>query len=236
MYEETKIYRGIMYTVRNCAYHNDNPRLWENGTNLCIVKHRKHDFPNELNFNFNAYFNWDKSEIKEIEKDYHVFWIDIYDNGDIIKYSLSWTWIQCKVDTHKDVWFIAISKEIWKEKFEARKEAKRQLERYTNYCNWQTYEWIVNYWDWDREYIWPFYSDEAIEEVEEECKRMIDDYLKTHQKYEIEYKIILENKTEILAKNKKEAKEKVKKKVLSNTENNIWVPYKNLSVKILDSK
>lgn len=235
MYEEgrTGTYRGIKYTVKHCEYF-ESPRMWESDTKLCIRGHRRYNFPNELDFDFKAYFNWDESEIEKITKNYHVFWIDMYDHS-AIKFSLSWTWMQCMFDTIRDIWFIAIPRKLSKDKEERAIEiAKWQLEEYSNYCNWRVYEWIVDYWDWDEEYTWAFYSNDAEKEAEESCKEIIDDYLETRQKYEIEFEVIFRNKTEVFAKNKKEAEEKVKQWILSDTAY-IWATYKNLSTKLLDS-
>ena len=198
-----KNYRWIDYDVEIATYQN-SPREREEESKLCIREHRRETFPNELDWDFEQddefYENEEKyraeheEEAEEFEKNekelfekYFVFSIDMYEHWNV-RFSLWWEWMQCGFDTSSDCWFIAIPKNnYWKKltKEDAIKEARRQLQEYTNYCNWGVYEWFVDYPSWDREYFWEFYGNKAEDEAEKECKKGIDRFLEYNKKFTV---------------------------------------------------
>ena len=129
---------------------------------ICIRKHRDYRFPNELDFDFDAY---DEDEIKTPEN-YYIFWLDCYNHWQII-FSFTGQWMQCRRDTSRWCGFIAVpkkynaydlkeisvtpyKKELW-EKYEvveltesqAREIAKEELKEFNQYNNWEIYGYTV---------------------------------------------------------------------------------------------
>ncbi len=118
---------------------------------LCIKDHRRYNFPNELNINFN--------EDDLYLDNYYVYELDFYEHS-WIEFSISWRWMQCKFDTSKNCWIIAIpksyndydwnewsiskNKDKWKEIFideqTADKMVDDDIEEYNNYLAWEVYE------------------------------------------------------------------------------------------------
>lgn len=81
---------------------SESPRAWDNISKLCIREHRRYNFPNELEINFDdlssedAYETDDNGdtietlrqhELKKFDG-YHVFWLDCYEHSGIA-FSLS---------------------------------------------------------------------------------------------------------------------------------------------------
>lgn len=140
-----------------------DPRTeYDNIGKICIRKHRDYRFPNELDFDFNAY---DEDEIKMPEK-YYIFRLDCYEHGQIV-FSFAGEGMQCRWDTTNHCWFIAVpkkynaydlkeisvtpyKKELW-EKYEvvelteseARDIAKQELKEFNQYNNWEIYGYTV---------------------------------------------------------------------------------------------
>lgn len=140
-----------------------DPRTeYDNIGKICIRKHRDYRFPNELDFNFEAY---DEDEIKMPEK-YYIFRLDCYEHGQIV-FSFTGEGMQCRRDTSRWCGFIAVpkkynaydlkeisvtpyKKELW-EKYEvvelteseARDIAKQELKEFNQYNNWEIYGYTV---------------------------------------------------------------------------------------------
>ena len=123
---------------------------------ICIRKHRDYRFPNELDFDFDAY---DEDEIK-IPENYYIFRLDCYEHGWIV-FSFTGQWMQCRRDTSRWCGFIAVpklkeisvtpfKKELW-EKYEeveltesqAREIAEQELKEFNQYNNWEIYGYTV---------------------------------------------------------------------------------------------
>lgn len=103
---------------------------------ICIRKHRDYTFPNELDFDFDAY---DEDEIK-MPENYYIFWLDCYNNGQIV-FSFTGQWMQCRRDTSRWCGFIAVPKE-YKES-EAKEIAGQELKEFNQYNNWEIYGYTV---------------------------------------------------------------------------------------------
>lgn len=174
-----------MYTVEEKLFDNykvvvsydefcSSPREYEEYTKLCIREHRRYNFPNELNFDFDKYDEWDLTQLEEIEKDYDIFWIDCYEHS-WIAFSLTWHWVQCQWDTAKYCGFIAIPKVL---QWDKRKLAQKDLTEYNQYLNWEVYEYGIyrkhtykddnweEIFEWDYiEWCWWYYdSDECLKD------------------------------------------------------------------------
>lgn len=138
--------------------HNNSPRNWDNISKLCIREHRRYNFPNELNINFEDLNSDDEysdtetigqHENKKLEG-YHVFNLDCYEHSSI-HFSLSGTGMQCQFDTARKCWIIAVPKHIeWDNgpwyigskdytEDEAREMAKADIEIYNQYLNGEIY-------------------------------------------------------------------------------------------------
>lgn len=140
---------------------------------LCIREHRRYDFPNELDFNFDMYDDWDLTQLEEIEKSYDLYWLDCYEHS-WIAFSLTWHWMQCQWDTAKYCGFIAVKKDIqnWRDL------VKKELEEWNCWLNGLCYVYYVERkhiykdedWnemiDWDYiEWCWWYYdSDECLKD------------------------------------------------------------------------
>ena len=62
---------------------SEDPREWDNLGKLCLRKHRRYNFPNELEFDFDDGYEEDTVEkrLKELEKTYFIFRLDCYEHG-----------------------------------------------------------------------------------------------------------------------------------------------------------
>lgn len=130
----------------------EQDNIWK----ICIRKHRDYRFPNELDFDFDAY---DEDEIS-IPENYYIFRLDCYEHGWIV-FSFTGQWTQCRRDTSRWCGFIAVpklkeisvtpfKKELW-EKYEeveltesqAREIAEQELKEFNQYNNWEIYGYTV---------------------------------------------------------------------------------------------
>lgn len=105
---------------------------------ICIRKHRDYRFPNELDFDFDAY---DEDEIKIPEKNYYIFRLDCYNHGQIV-FSFTGEGMQCRRDTSRWCGFIAVPIE-WRTRDEAREIAEQELKEFNQYNNWEIYGYTV---------------------------------------------------------------------------------------------
>lgn len=123
---------------------SESPREWDNAWKLCIRWHRNYNFPNELDFDFNTNEDDDllHERLKAIWFSYHIFRLDCYEHSGIV-FSLAWQGIQCKFDTAKNCWFIAIPKNIYPEEKLARWIAEQEIKCYNQYLNWEIYRYII---------------------------------------------------------------------------------------------
>lgn len=140
---------------------SDSPREWNDQTKMCIREHRHYSFPNELDINFEAledndFYGTDKSwkkisvakNEKEKFKGYHVFEMDCYIHS-WVAFSLSGHGMQCRFDTSSNCWYFCVPKtyedgmitysmaKISKKK--AIEIAKKEIEIYNQYINWEVY-------------------------------------------------------------------------------------------------
>ena len=122
-------------------------------------KHRHYNLPKELDFDWDAYDEWDEASDKQIEflnEHYYRWFVDCYDHS-AVSFSIQWEWMQCRWDTARKCGIIACPKEycwydfelwcnsIYKDKEdwpiqtteqEAYKECKRYLAEFTERANW----------------------------------------------------------------------------------------------------
>lgn len=141
------------------AYHT-TPRSRDNLWKLCIREHRRYIFPNELDFDFDVSNDDYITQMQELDKKYYMFDLDCYEHSSI-SFSLSWKGMQCKFDTSKWCWFIAIPKEYdwynldeWSEskhkkekiqitKEEAERIASGEIKTFNQYLNGEVFAAIV---------------------------------------------------------------------------------------------
>ena len=155
-------YKAVVRIMDGFDYYEDfDPRFDGNIWKFCIRKHRDYIFPNELNFDFDAY---DEDEINTPEN-YYIFPLDCYIHS-WVAFSLHWEGMQCRWDTSHNCWFIAVPKKYnrydlkeisetkWKEwtdhydpielsLAEAEKIARQELDTYNQYLRWEIYEYEV---------------------------------------------------------------------------------------------
>lgn len=114
----------------------DSPREWRDGSFLCIRKHRRYDFPNELAFDFESFDEWE-IELPELEENKKLFWLDCYEHSGV-SFSLAGKGIQCKFDTSNKCGFIIAENE---------EQASQEIEDYNKYINWECYRLDISYRD-----------------------------------------------------------------------------------------
>lgn len=119
----------------------DSPRNWWDSTKFCIRPHRRYNFPNELNY------DWDSAaeDAGKLYEEYYIFELDCYIHSGIT-FSLSGCGIQCRFDTSKNCGFIAVPKTIeWAvySEEEAKRLASSALETYNQWLNWEVYEVLI---------------------------------------------------------------------------------------------
>jgi len=139
------------YTYVNISYDefSDSPRDWDNIWKLCIRKHRRYTFPNELDYCFECEDsdeiysdddNWNIVTVAQHEEEmliwYRIYDLDSYEHSWIV-FSLAWTWMQYNFETSRWCWFIAIPN-IY-ESSEAREIAQSEISIYNSYLNWEVY-------------------------------------------------------------------------------------------------
>jgi hypothetical protein len=73
-------YKKIKYDV-NISDYPESPREYEDQTKICIMEHRRYEFPNELDFDFVNFLYADTIEYDKIKKEYFVFKLDMYEHG-----------------------------------------------------------------------------------------------------------------------------------------------------------
>lgn len=122
----------------------ESPREWQmEYSKMCIRDHRRYDFPNELEFDFNAYDDGDL-QLPWLDPNQYFFWLDCYEHSGIL-FSLTWEWQQCRFDTANKCWFLIVTLDDNGEKSngEARDQAKLILDAYNSYLNGEVYEYIL---------------------------------------------------------------------------------------------
>lgn len=115
----------------------ESPRNWWDSTKFCIRPHRRYNFPNELNY------DWDSAaeDAGKLYEEYWIFELDCYIHSGIT-FSLSGSGTQCQFDTSKNCGFIAVPKTIeWAtySEEEAKRLASSDLETYNQWLNWEVY-------------------------------------------------------------------------------------------------
>lgn len=137
-----------------------DPRDW--AIDKMVIRNNRHySFPQEIDFDWSKYDEWKKAELNKLKKRYHIFFLDCYIHS-WVSFSFAWHWMQCRFDTAKDAWFIAVpkcyngydSREIsetpykvlgWHyEPHKVRKPqaieiARLSIEEYNAYLNWEFY-------------------------------------------------------------------------------------------------
>ena len=129
--------------------------------------HRNYNFRQDLNKNFMYLFDdfsnytrqdkknssdWyyyknEKQELAEIRKEYHVFFLEFYEHSsirfDVIE-NISKPICQYRsLDWTSKVGFVAVSKELTKNRKKALEIAINEIERYNNYLNWEVYQYYI---------------------------------------------------------------------------------------------
>ena len=102
-----------------------------------VRKHRNYSFPNDFNFNWEEYDEWNRSEINRISKEYNVIFLDCYIHSGI-SFSFMGEWMQCRFDTAKCVGFIAVKKKDFR-KPKHISYLREKLTQYNQYLNWDVY-------------------------------------------------------------------------------------------------
>lgn len=227
---EKDTYKGFEYHIERVWDYIQLDPLDElyNDTKIAFKEHRDYAIPSNIDFDFEAFADWDKSEIKKITKKYHVFWVKVLDYRTEVEFKITWH----RYDD-SDSWFIAISKKHYKTEKEAREIAKKQLKNYKCAFNWFIYEWFIDFWENPVENkTGLFLNDFDIWEVEEECKKMIDEFLEWKKKYQVEIEYKVKETKKIYAKDEKDVEEIIKKVNKCD-----WYVKDSLSIKkILPSK
>ena len=109
-----------------------SPREYRDGTYLCIRENRSYTFPNELDFDFEAFDDWEVL-LPELKKWFwdKLFWLDCYEHSGIT-FSLAGEGMKCSFDTSSKCGFIIA---------ESEKQARAEIEEYNQYINWECY-WV----------------------------------------------------------------------------------------------
>lgn len=131
-------------------YDSESPREWDNTWKLCIREHRKYNFPNELDYDWDDMDDWgmDWVQMSGLMKEYYIFRLDCYEHSRI-SFSLAWKGMQCKFDTSNNCGFIAIPKKddsnpsIENSYEEAKKIAEWEIKCYNQYLNWEVYRYDI---------------------------------------------------------------------------------------------
>lgn len=124
-----------------------SPREYSEQGMLCIRKHRDYNFPNELDFDFDAFDEWD-IELPKLEENQKLFWLDCYEHSSI-HFSLAGEGV---FDTSGKCGFIIC---------ESEEQARAEIEEHNQYINGECYrvsvsersiiekDWKVFYSDWE---------------------------------------------------------------------------------------
>lgn len=163
-----------------------NPREQDDVVEFTTREHRYYDLPKEFSFDWDAYDEWDMKEIEEMDKDYYVFFLDCYDHWGM-KWRFVGDGIQCQFDTAKRAGLMRVFKKYAKDRIEASKLVKAELERYNQRLSGEIYEWrlerLVKWTSEDRrerverEFVdgcsWYYDEDDALSDAKDICKNVI---------------------------------------------------------------
>lgn len=155
-----------------------DPRDEENMAEFTTREHRYYSLPKEFSFDWDAYDEWDMKEIEEMDKDYHIFFLDCFEHWGM-RWSLIWEGMQCQFDTAKRVWLMRVQRGMVENRAKAEEIVRDELKRYNQRLCWEvygyTFERLVKWTseDWreksEREYVDGcngFYEiDDAIEDA-----------------------------------------------------------------------
>lgn len=118
----------------------ENPREYDDMVEFTTREHRHYNLPKEFNFDWDAYDEWEMEEIEEMDKNYHIFFLDCYEHGGM-SWSLAWEGMQCRFDTAKRVGLMRVSKEKVEDRKDALEFVRDALEVYNKWANGEIYEW-----------------------------------------------------------------------------------------------
>lgn len=118
----------------------ESPREDYNLAELTTREHRYYNLPKEFSFDWDAYDEGDMKEVEEMDKKYHLFFLDCYEHSGMV-WSLCGEGMQCQFDTAKRAWLIRINKNEIPDREVALWEVKLELERYNQRLNGEVYEW-----------------------------------------------------------------------------------------------
>ena len=152
--ETTKRVWDVEYKIEidYCEFA-DSPREYSCDSKLCLREHRDYDFPNELDFDFDAFDEWE-IELPTLEENQKLFWLSLYIHSwasfSLATYDENGRWTRWEFD-YADGFIIAESEE----------QAKAEIEEYNSYLNWECYtldmsmrdviekDWKTFYSDWE---------------------------------------------------------------------------------------
>ena len=155
----------------------DSPRGYDDMVEFTTREHRYYDLPKEFNFDWDAYDEWDMEEIEEMDKNYHIFFLDCYQHSNMV-WSLAGEGTQCQFDTSRRAWLMRVRKDKVGDRNDALNLVKDAIDLYNKRLNGEIYEWRIDRlvkWtsqDWrekeEREYYdgcsWYYDEDEALQE------------------------------------------------------------------------
>lgn len=118
----------------------ENPREYDDMVEFTTREHRHYNLPKEFNFDWDAYDEWDMEEIEEMDKNYHIFFLDCYEHSGM-KWSLAWEWMQCRFDTAKRVGLMRVRKDKVGDRNDALNLVKDAIDLYNKRLNGEIYEW-----------------------------------------------------------------------------------------------
>lgn len=143
---ESKLIENLKIELTNWSYEY----VWDDMRNpeikLDIREHRRYRFGSDFWLDFLKLDSWDEEEenkLKDIEKDYYVFNLDFFEHSSM-RFDLVldrrdiWYY---EFDRSRNVWIIAVKKDIVEDEKQAIEYARDELERYNSYINW----WILEY-------------------------------------------------------------------------------------------
>lgn len=110
-----------------------------------IMQHKRYIFQNDLNLDWWDWENFDK-QMKEIEQKYYFFTLDMFEHWNVC-FSLVldrkdiWYY---EFDRSRNIWIIAVSKELAKNDKEAIELARNEIEKYNSYLNWYIFDFSID--------------------------------------------------------------------------------------------
>ena len=163
----------------------ENPREYDDIVEFTTREHRYYNLPKEFNFDWDAYDEWEMEEIEEMDKNYHIFFLDCYEHSGM-KWSLAWGGMQCRFDTAKRVGLMRVKKEVVEDRKIALGLVEDALDVYNKWANGEVYEWrlekLVTRKSGDgrekseREFLdgcsWFYDEDEALNDGKAICKNV----------------------------------------------------------------